>query len=129
MMVIPAFCLAQSSTEPPKLLYTANIGLAPTVNFGLFKSLTNDQMLYYSAAQTHAVMYAEVNEKVKWQSENVHGYSQVLGLEPASSGLISNTGYCKHVRTVVYGFGQKQSLTQKACHTYSNKSWTWYNLE
>lgn len=128
-MVIPAFSLAQSLTEPPKLLYTASITPAPVVSFGLFKSLTNDQMLYYSAAQTHAVMYAEVGEKVKWQQDTAHGYSQVLGLEPANSGLISGTGYCKHVRTVVNAFGQKQSVTQKACHTYSNKSWTWYNLE
>lgn len=128
-MVIPAFCLAQSSTEPPKLLYTAEIGLAPTISFGWSKSFSNDQMMYYSAAQTHAVMYAEVDEKVKWQYGNAHGYSQVLGIEPAGAGLISDTGYCKHIRTIAYAYGKKQSVTQKACHTYRNKSWTWYNLE
>jgi len=122
-MVIPTFCLAQSLIEPPKNLYEVDIAIAPRISFGFFKSFSNEQMMYYSAAQIHAINYAEVNEKVKWQYENAHGYTQVLGLEPQGGG------YCKHVRTVVYAFGQKESLTQKACHTYRNKSWAWYNLE
>lgn len=122
-MVIPTFCLAQQLTEPPKFLYEADIRVAPTISFGWFKSFSSEQMLYYSAAQIHAINYAEVGEKVRWQSEGAHGYTQVLGLEP------KGTGYCKHVRTVVYAFGRKETLTQAACHTYRNKSWAWYNLE
>ena len=96
---------------------------APTISFGWFKSFSNEQMMYYSVAQLHAVVYAEVGEKVKWQHGDAHGVVQVFGVEP------TGIGYCKHILTVVYAFGKKESLKQAACHTYRNKSWAWHNLE
>ena len=122
-MVIPTFCLAQSFVEPPKLLYKESIIQAPTISFGWGKKFSDEQMEYYSIAQMHALYYGEVGEKVKWQSQGAHGYVQVLALEP------KGTGYCKHVRTVAYAFGRKESLTQAACHTYAKGQWNWYNLE
>ena len=122
-MVIPTFCLAQSSVEPPKLLYREDIIIAPTISFGWGKSLSDEQMEYYSIAQMHALYYGEVGEKVKWQHNGVHGYVKVQALEP------KGTGYCKHVTTVLYAFGKKDSLTLAACHTYRNGRWDWYSLE
>jgi hypothetical protein len=123
MMVTLTFFSAPLFAETPKLLYDFSIDQAPTISFGWFKSFSNEQMMYYSAAQLHAVVYAEVGEKVKWQHGDAHGVVQVFGVEP------TGIGYCKHVLTVVYAFGKKESLKQAACHTYRNKSWAWHNLE
>jgi len=121
--VIPMYCLAQSSGKPPQFLYEETFKISPRISLGWGKSFTDEQMEYYSTAQWHALVYAEVNEKVKWQNNGAHGYSQVLALEKG------NGGYCKHVLTVVYAFGKKESIVAAACHTHWNKRWTWYELE
>jgi hypothetical protein len=122
-MVIPIFCSAQQLSDFPKLLYRDTLRVAPTISLGWFKTFTDEQMEHYSMAQWHAMVYAEVNEKVKWSNGGAYGYSQVLQLEPKAGG------YCKHIRTVVFAFNQKLAQTQAACHTYWDNYWSWYNIE
>lgn len=122
-MVIPMFCLAQSLDNTPKLLYQDTFRISPRISFGWGKSFNDEQMEYYSLAQWHSIVYAEVGEKVKWQSGNAHGYSQVLLLEPKGGG------YCKHVRTVVFAYNKKESITMAACYEFWSKRWAWYELE
>lgn len=104
-------------------MYQDTFRVAPTISFGWFKTFTDEQMEYYSMAQWHALVWGEVGEKVKWANGNAHGYTQILLIEPKPGG------YCKHVRTVVFAFGTKESRTQAACHTFWNKRWAWYNIE
>lgn len=121
-MVIPIFCLAQTSDKPPRILYQDTFKVSPRISFGWGKSFDDEQMEYYSLAQWHSLVYAEVGEKVKWQSGNAYGYSQVLGLEPKDGG------YCKHVRTVVFAYDRKESLTMAGCFAYWSQRWSWHEL-
>jgi surface antigen len=92
-----------------------------TLTFGWFKTLDEEQSAAYNQAVTHAVMYAEHGQKVKWQQGNAYGLAVPVTTWP------SNGGYCRRIYIHARAFNVGKELAATACFDGVSNKWQWHN--
>ena len=114
--------LAKDQFDPKFYEYTSNapIHRLVTFSFGWFKKLDADQQAVYHQSITHALLYAENGDKVKWYKNNASGYSIPVMTWPTGSG------YCRQLHLNAIAYGKQRSMSIKACYNNSTRDWSWY---
>lgn len=92
-----------------------------TLTFGWFKTLDDEQSAAYNQAVTHAVMYAEHGQKVKWQQGNAYGLAVPVTTWP------SNGGYCRRIYIHARAYDVEKDMAVTACFDGVSDRWQWYN--
>ena len=91
------------------------------VTFGWFKSLDNEQKLAYNQALTHAVLYADNGQPVRWYKNDASGYAVPSMTWP------SGAGYCRRMHIQAIAHGVEKTMKATACLNEVDNRWTWYH--
>ncbi len=89
--------------------------------FGWFKSLDGEQKLAYNQALTHAVLYADNGQPVRWYKNDASGYAV------ASMTWPSGAGYCRRMHIQAIAYGVEKTIKATACLNEVDNRWTWYH--
>jgi len=89
------------------------------ITFGWFKRLDADQLAEYNQSVTHAVMFAENGQAVRWYRKNASGYAVPVHTWPTGSG------YCRRIHIETIAYNQKKIKTATACFNNSFDNWQW----
>ena len=102
--------------------YTSNsvVDRAVEFSFGWFKKLDDEQLAVYHQSITHALLYAEHGQKVRWYKNNASGYSVPVMTWPSSNG------YCRQLHLNAIAYNKQRSMSVKACYNNTATDWTWY---
>jgi surface antigen len=92
-----------------------------TMSFGWFKTLDDEQKLSYNQAITHAVLYADNGEAVRWYKNDASGYAMPATTWP------SGGGYCRRVYIQAIAYGVEKTMKATACFNDADNRWTWWN--
>ena len=91
------------------------------VTFGWFKSLDGEQKLAYNQAITHAVLYADNGQPVRWYKNDASGYAVPSMTWP------SGAGYCRRMHIQAIAYGVEKTMKATACLNEVDNRWTWYH--
>ena len=91
------------------------------VSFGWFKTLDNEQKLSYNQAITHAVLYADNGQPVRWYKKDASG------TVVASATWPSGAGYCRRMYIQTIAYGVEKTVKATACLNDVDNRWTWHN--
>ena len=91
-----------------------------TLTFGWFKTLDKDQNDAYYQSLTHAVMYAENGQAVRWYMNNAGGISVPVMTWPTSMG------YCRRIHIQTRAYNLDKTMAATACYDNTSDNWTWY---
>ncbi len=89
--------------------------------FGWFKSLDNEQKLSYNQALTHAVLYADNGQVVRWYKNDASGYAVPSMTWP------SGAGYCRRMHIQAIAHGVEKTIKATACLNEVDNRWTWHH--
>lgn len=109
--------------ENPKFFeYSASgfVNNLTTMTFGWFKTLDTEQKAAYDQAVTHAIMYAENGQTVKWQRGNAGGIAVPVMTWPTSMG------YCRRIHVQARAYNIDKALSATACYDNSSDNWQWH---
>lgn len=91
------------------------------MTFGWFKTLDEEQKIAYNQAITHAVLYADNGEPVRWYKNDASGIAMSSATWP------SGAGYCRRVHVQAIAYGVEKTMRATACFNDVDNRWTWYN--
>ncbi len=91
------------------------------LSFGWFKTLDNEQKLAYKQAITHAVLYADNGQPVRWYKNDASGIVMPAMTWP------SGAGYCRRVHIQAIAYGVEKTMKATACFNEVDNRWSWYN--
>ena len=91
------------------------------VTFGWFKTLDREQKIAYNQALTHAVLYAENGQSVRWYKNDASGVVMPSATWP------SGAGYCRRIYIQTIAYGVVKNVQANACFNDVDNRWTWYN--
>lgn len=89
-------------------------------SFGWFKTLDTDQKIAYNQAITHAVLYADNGQAVRWYKNDASG------LAVPSTTWPSGAGYCRRMYIQATAYGVEKNMRATACLNEVDNRWTWY---
>jgi surface antigen len=89
--------------------------------FGWFKTLDDDQKQAYNQALTHAILYSDNGEVVRWYKNDASGTVVPSVTWP------SGAGYCRRMHIQIIAFNVEKTSTATACLDETADRWTWYN--
>lgn len=89
--------------------------------FGWFKTLDDEQKLAYNQAITHAVLYADNGEPVRWYKKDASGIVYPSATWP------SGAGYCRRIYIQTIAYGVEKNVKATACLNDVDNRWTWHN--
>lgn len=112
---------ADSVNDPRFYSYSGSgfVNRLADVTFGWFKRLDADQLAEYNQAVTHAVMFAENGQAVRWYRKDASGYAVPVHTWPTGSG------YCRRIHIETIAYSQKKTKTATACHSNTSSDWRW----
>ena len=89
------------------------------ISFGWFKTLDTEQKAAYHQSITHALMFAENGEVVRWYVNDASGEAAPVMTWPTGSG------YCRrlHIQTIAYN--TEKTLSATACYDNASRNWRW----
>jgi surface antigen len=91
------------------------------LSFGWFKTLDNEQKIAYNQAITHAVLYTDNGQVVRWYKNDASGMAM------ASATWPSGSGYCRRVYIQAIAYGVEKTMKATACLNDVDNRWTWHN--
>lgn len=91
------------------------------ISFGWFKTLDDEQKLAYNQAITHAVLYTDNGQVVRWYKKDASG------MVMASATWPSGGGYCRRMHIQAIAYGVEKTLQATACLNENDNRWTWFN--
>lgn len=91
------------------------------LSFGWFKTLDHEQRMAYDQAITHALLYAENGQSVKWYRNGASGQAVVSATWPGGGG------YCRRIYIQAIAYGVEKNMKATACFNDVDNRWTWYN--
>lgn len=91
------------------------------ISFGWFKTLDDEQKLAYNQAITHALLYADNGEVVRWYKSDASGMAMPSATWP------SGAGYCRRIYVQAIAYGVEKTFKATACFNEVDNRWTWYN--
>jgi len=90
------------------------------VTFGWFKTLDDEQKIAYNQAITHAVLYAENGQPVRWYKNDASGTAMPSATWP------SGAGYCRRIYIQAIAYGTEKNMKATACLNEVDNRWTWH---
>ena len=90
-------------------------------SFGWFKTLDDEQKLAYNQSLTHAVLYADNGEAVRWYKKDASGYAVPAVTFP------SGNGYCRRIHIQAIAYGVAKTMKVNACYDNSSDQWSWHS--
>ena len=90
------------------------------LSFGWFRTLDSEQKLSYNQAITHAVLYSDNGQPVRWYKKDASGMVLVSSTWP------SGAGYCRRVYIQTIAHGLEKNTRATACLNEVDNRWTWY---
>lgn len=90
------------------------------LTFGWFKTLDNEQKIAYNQAITHALLYTDNGQPVRWYKNDASGQAVVSTTWPNGSG------YCRRIYIQAIAYGVEKNLRATACFNDVDNRWTWY---
>ena len=91
------------------------------LSFGWFKTLDDEQKIAYNQAITHAVLYANDGEVVRWYKNDASGMAMSSATWPSGSG------YCRRIYIQAIAYGVEKTMKATACLNDADNRWTWHN--
>lgn len=91
------------------------------LSFGWFKTLDDEQKLAYNQAITHAVLFSNDGEVVRWYKKNASG------MAVSSATWPSGAGYCRRVYIQAIAYNVEKTMKATACLNEADNRWTWHN--
>jgi len=91
------------------------------LSFGWFKTLDDEQKLAYNQAITHAVLFSNDGEIVRWYKKNASG------MAVSSATWPSGAGYCRRVYIQAIAYNIEKTMKATACLNEADNRWTWHN--
>jgi surface antigen len=91
------------------------------LSFGWFKTLDDEQKLAYNQAITHAVLFSNDGEIVRWYKKNASG------MAVSSATWPSGAGYCRRVYIQAIAYNVEKTMKATACLNEADNRWTWHN--
>lgn len=91
------------------------------LSFGWFKTLDNEQKTAYNQSITHALMYADNGQVVRWYKNDASGMSVVSATWP------SGPGYCRRLYIQAIAYNVEKTMKATACFNDADNRWTWHN--
>lgn len=91
------------------------------LSFGWFKTLDNEQKIAYNQAMTHAVLYADNGQVVRWYKNDASGMAVPSATWP------SGNGYCRRIYVQAIAYGVEKTLKATACLNEADNRWSWHN--
>ncbi len=88
-------------------------------SFGWFKTLDAQEKAAHNQAVTHAVMFAENGQTVKWYQNKASGLAVPVMTWPTGSG------YCRRIHMQVIAYNTEKVMTQTACFENAHNNWRW----
>jgi surface antigen len=89
------------------------------VSFGWFKSLSRPQLEEYHQSLTHAVMFAENGQSVRWYRDDASGYAIPVMTWPTGSG------YCRRIHIQAIAHNVEKTMSATACFDNAHENWRW----
>jgi len=90
------------------------------LTFGWFKTLDDEQKLSYNQAMTHALLYADNGQVVKWYKNDASG------MAVSSATWPQGAGYCRRLYVQAIAYGTERTMKATACFNEADNRWTWY---
>lgn len=114
---------ANEVTEPKFFEYRSGdfTNRLVTMTFGWFKTLDRDQNDAYQQSLTHAVMYAETGESVRWYMNNAGGVATPVMTWPTS------TGFCRRMHIQARAYNVDKVISADVCYDNTSDNWKWYS--
>jgi surface antigen len=123
LLILLSGNLAYANTVDDPRFYSYNgtgfVNRLAEITFGWFKRLDAEQLAEYNQAVTHAVMFAENGQAVRWYRKNASGFAVPVHTWPTGSG------YCRRIHIETIAFNQKKTKTATACFRNSHDNWRW----
>ena len=91
------------------------------LSFGWFKTLDDEQKLAYNQAITHAVLFSNDGEIVRWYKKDASG------MAVSSATWPSGAGYCRRVYIQAIAYNVEKTMKATACLNEADNRWTWHN--
>lgn len=91
------------------------------MSFGWFKTLDDEQRMAYNQAITHAVLYADNGQVVRWYKKDASGLAMPSATWP------SGAGYCRRIHVQAIAYGVEKTMRATACLNEVDNRWTWYH--
>jgi surface antigen len=91
------------------------------LSFGWFKTLNTEQKIAYNQAMTHALMYSDNGQTVRWYKNDASG------MAVPSATWSSGNGYCRRLYVQAIAHGVEKTMKATACFNEADNRWTWYN--
>jgi hypothetical protein len=115
--------LASDFNNPKFFEYSGGdfINRLSDLSFGWFKSLSTEESVAYHQSITHAIMYADNGQSVRWFRGNASGESTPIMTYP------SGNGYCRRIYIRVIAHETEKRLKNTACYNKTNDRWMWVN--
>lgn len=121
--MVSSVALADTIEEPRFFQYQSG-GFAnqlTEMTFGWFKTLDAEQKLAYNQAITHALMYSDNGQAVRWYKKDASGYAVPSLTWP------SGAGYCRRMHIQAIAYGVEKTMKATACFNDVDNRWTWHN--
>ena len=91
------------------------------MSFGWFKTLDDEQKTAYNQSITHALLYADNGQAVKWYKNDASGMAVPSATWP------SGNGYCRRLYVQAIAYNVEKTTKVTACFNEADNRWTWYN--
>jgi|TARA_B110000977_G_C10935577_1_gene438845 surface antigen len=123
LLLISSPAVSADFTNPKFFDYSSNQGTTRMLewSFGWFKKLDPTQREAYMSSVTHALLYAETGDSVRWNVFDASGISTPVMTWPTGSG------YCRRLHLTAIAYNKQQTMTVTGCYNNSSADWSWYS--
>lgn len=88
-------------------------------SFGWFKTLDSAQKAVYNQSITHAIMFSENGQTVRWYEGDASGEATPVATWPTGSG------YCRRLHIQAIAYNTEKTMSATACYTNASSDWRW----
>ena len=124
LLILLAINPVHAEIDNPRFFEYRNGGFVnrlTDISFGWFKTLDDEQKLAYNQSLTHALMYADNGEAVKWYRNDASGLAVPTVTWPNTSG------YCRRLYVQAIAYGVERTMRVTACYDDTQSTWRWVN--
>lgn len=87
--------------------------------FGWFKTLSSEQKADHQQAITHAVMFSDNGQTVRWYKDDASGQAVPVATWPTTAG------YCRRMHIEAIAYNVQRAMAATACYSDVDKRWQW----
>ena len=122
LILLSGSVVADETIDPKFFEYrtTTISGRAIELSFGWFKTLNEFEKDAYEQSISHALLYTENGQPVRWIEGRASGQTKVVMTWPVSDG------YCRRLHIYANAYGVDRSMATTACFSDITGTWQWH---